>query len=198
VGEPVVARRASAPDEPNREQGDTTMNARTTNITTSHRHRRHALVAVASLLLALAMLLLGATSADAARRHSPVSWAPDLNRKIVPLRGEAHGPQVATWYGPGFFGQGTACGQTLTASTWGIAHRTLPCGTLVTLSHRGRKVTVRVIDRGPFSGATVDLTSRTKSYLKFTSGTVRMTEVKRFRMLPKPNRRVVGTFAARS
>jgi rare lipoprotein A (peptidoglycan hydrolase) len=67
----------------------------------------------------------------------------------------------------------------------------------VTLSHKGRKVTVRVIDRGPYSGATVDLTSRTKQYLKFKSGKVRMSEVKRFRMLPKPNRKVVGTFAAR-
>ena len=102
--------------------------------------------------------------------------------------------QLATWYGPGFFGNGTACGQTLTQDTWGIAHRTLPCGTLVTLSHKGRRVTVRVIDRGPYSGATVDLTSRTKSYLRFKSGRVRMTEVKRFRVLPV---KVTGAFAAR-
>ncbi len=164
----------------------------TTAATTSVRRM---LISLAATLVALAIVLVAATAAHA-RRATHVSWAPDLDRKIVPTRAEAHGTQLATWYGPGFFGNGTACGQTLTEKTWGIAHRTLPCGTLVTLGHRGRKVTVRVIDRGPFSGATVDLTSRTKSYLRFTSGTVKMTEVKKFRLLPKPNRQVVGTFAA--
>ncbi len=158
--------------------------------------QRRTLQATIATLVALAMLLTVASTAQA-RRATHVSWAPELNRKIVPIRAEGHGMQLATWYGPGFFGNGTACGQTLKQGTWGIAHRTLPCGTLVTLSHKGRKVTVRVIDRGPYSGATVDLTSRTKSYLRFKSGHVRMTEVKRFRMLPKPNRKVVGTFAAR-
>src|SRR5688500_6354796 len=36
-----------------------------------------------------------------------------------------------TWYGPGFYGNRTACGQRLTRSTQGVAHRTLPCGTKV-------------------------------------------------------------------
>ena len=31
-----------------------------------------------------------------------------------------------------FFGSGTACGQTYTKTIMGVAHRTLPCGTLVT------------------------------------------------------------------
>ena len=159
--------------------------------------RPRALLALVAVLVALAILLTATTTAHA-RRATHVSWAPELNRKIVPTRSEGHGMQVATWYGPGFYGNGTACGSTLKEGSWGIAHRTLPCGTLVTLSHKGRKVTVRVIDRGPFSGATVDLTSRTKQYLRFASGRVRMTEVKKFRMLPKsPGTRVVGTFAAR-
>lgn len=159
--------------------------------------RRRVLLAIATSLVALAILVTATTTAHA-KRATHASWAPELNRKIVPTRSEGHGMQLATWYGPGFFGHGTACGGTLKPSTWGIAHRTLPCGTLVTLSHKGRKVTVRVIDRGPFSGATVDLTSRTKSYLHFASGRVRMTEVKRFRMLPRSKgARVVGSFAAR-
>ena len=66
-----------------------------------------------------------------------------------------------------------------------IAHRTLPCGALVTVSHRNRKVTVRVIDRGPYSGATVDLTERTKQFLRFQSGSVGMTRVERFRVLAR-------------
>ena len=47
---------------------------------------------------------------------------------------------VATWYGPGFFGERTACGKTLRRKTIGVAHRTLPCGTKVTLKYRGRYV----------------------------------------------------------
>jgi rare lipoprotein A (peptidoglycan hydrolase) len=66
----------------------------------------------------------------------------------------------ATWYGPGLYGNRTACGQRLRRSTLGVAHRTLPCGTPVTFYHRGRFVTVSVIDRGPFrSGVEWDLTS---------------------------------------
>ena len=66
----------------------------------------------------------------------------------------------ATWYGPGLYGNRTACGQTLRRSTLGVAHKTLPCGTPVTFYHRGRFVTVSVIDRGPFRrGVEWDLTS---------------------------------------
>lgn len=140
-----------------------------------------------------------ATAADAAvsaKLRARASWAPEIDRRILPTRVERHGRQLATWYGPGLFGNRTACGQTLTKETWGIAHRTLPCGTLLHLVHKGRAVNVRVVDRGPFSGATVDLTSRTKSYLRFQSGHVKMTEVKRFRVLPRPNLRVTGTFGS--
>ena len=66
---------------------------------------------------------------------------------------------VASWYGPGFFGRRTACGQKLTKRTVGVAHRTLPCGTLVELYRGGRTLTVPVIDRGPFgAGRDWDLT----------------------------------------
>jgi hypothetical protein len=54
-----------------------------------------------------------------------------------------------TWYGPGLYGNTTACGQTFTSSILGVAHRTLPCGTRVRFRHEGRSITVRVIDRGP-------------------------------------------------
>ena len=72
----------------------------------------------------------------------------------------------ATWYGPGLYGQTTACGQVLSHRIMGIAHRTLPCGTPVTLYLAGRTVVVPVIDRGPFSnGARYDLTSATAQAL---------------------------------
>lgn len=63
-----------------------------------------------------------------------------------------------SWYGPGFYGNGTACGQKLTIELVGVAHRTLPCGTLVTFRYNGKVVTAPVIDRGPYvSGRTWDL-----------------------------------------
>lgn len=63
-----------------------------------------------------------------------------------------------SWYGPGFYGNGTACGQTLTRELVGVAHRTLPCGTIVTFRYNGKVVSAPVIDRGPYvSGRTWDL-----------------------------------------
>ena len=65
-----------------------------------------------------------------------------------------------SWYGPGFYGNGTAWGQKLTKGLVGVAHRTLPCGTLIQFRnpYNGRTVTAAVIDRGPFvSGRVWDL-----------------------------------------
>jgi peptidoglycan hydrolase-like protein with peptidoglycan-binding domain len=67
---------------------------------------------------------------------------------------------TATWYGPGFYGKRTACGERLARGMLGVAHRSLPCGTPVTFYRAGRFVTVRVIDRGPFRrGVAWDLTA---------------------------------------
>ncbi|MFL5750261.1 MAG: septal ring lytic transglycosylase RlpA family protein [Chloroflexota bacterium] len=66
-----------------------------------------------------------------------------------------------SWYGPGFYGNRTACGVALTESVIGVAHRSLPCGTKVTFKNpaNGRVVTARVIDRGPYvAGRQWDLT----------------------------------------
>jgi len=71
----------------------------------------------------------------------------------------------ASWYGGG---GGTACGDTLTSATMGVANKTLPCGTLVTLRYGGRSVRVPVVDRGPFvAGREFDLTEATKQVLGF-------------------------------
>jgi rare lipoprotein A len=76
----------------------------------------------------------------------------------------------ASWYGPGLYGNHLACGGTLTVGTLGVAHKTLPCGTMVTLRYRGRSVRVPVVDRGPFvAGRDFDLTAATKYRLGFGS-----------------------------
>jgi hypothetical protein len=71
----------------------------------------------------------------------------------------------ASWYGGG---GGLACGGALTSSTLGVANKTLPCGTLVTLRYDGRSVRVPVVDRGPYvAGREFDLTEATKQALGF-------------------------------
>jgi peptidoglycan lytic transglycosylase len=71
----------------------------------------------------------------------------------------------ASWYGGG---GGLACGGWLTSSTLGVANKTLPCGTVVTLRYGGRSVRVPVIDRGPYvAGREFDLTEATKRELGF-------------------------------
>jgi rare lipoprotein A len=80
----------------------------------------------------------------------------------------------ASWYGPGLYGNGLACGGTLTPGTIGVAHKSLPCGTQLTLRYHGKSVEVQVIDRGPYvGGREFDLTAATKQRLGFPStGTV--------------------------
>jgi rare lipoprotein A (peptidoglycan hydrolase) len=76
---------------------------------------------------------------------------------------------MATFYGPGFFGQQTACGQVLTPDMHGVAHKKLPCGTMVAVTFADREIVVPVIDRGPFNGSySWDLTQATADALGFT------------------------------
>jgi rare lipoprotein A (peptidoglycan hydrolase) len=77
---------------------------------------------------------------------------------------------LASWYGPGLYGGHLACGGTLTPGTLGVANKSLPCGTKVTLHYKGRTVRVPVVDRGPYVGAReFDLTAATKAKLGFGS-----------------------------
>jgi rare lipoprotein A len=71
----------------------------------------------------------------------------------------------ASWYGGG---GSMACGGSLTSSTMGVANKTLPCGTEITLRYDGRTVRVPVVDRGPYvAGREFDLTEATKYALGF-------------------------------
>jgi peptidoglycan lytic transglycosylase len=80
----------------------------------------------------------------------------------------------ASYYGPGLYGSGVACGGTLMPGTMGVANKTLPCGTKVKLRYHGRTATVPVIDRGPYvAGRDYDLTTAVKEKLGFPGvGTV--------------------------
>jgi rare lipoprotein A len=91
-----------------------------------------------------------------------------------PAKTKVHRTGIATWFGPGFYGQATACGQTLTPAVVGVANRTLPCGTLVRVTYHGHALTVPVLDRGPYANhADWDLTAGAAQALDITE-TVRI------------------------
>ena len=75
----------------------------------------------------------------------------------------------ASWYGPGLYGNHLGCGGTLYTGTLGVANKSLPCGTKVTLRNGSRSVRVRVIDRGPYvGGREYDLTAATAQRIGFS------------------------------
>ena len=91
-----------------------------------------------------------------------------------------HRSAVATWFGPGFYGRRTACGQQMSRSLLGVAHKRMRCGTQVAVLYKGRRITVPVVDRGPFRhGTEWDLTAATAQALGFEHtdrvGAVRVT-----------------------
>ncbi len=111
-----------------------------------------------TLLAVLAATALGATPLAEAATSPGGSAAPAT---AAPKPKHIHPSGIATWFGPGFYGQETACGQTLTPAVIGVANRTLPCGTLVRVTYAGHAIVVPVLDRGPYShiGASWDLTA---------------------------------------
>jgi rare lipoprotein A (peptidoglycan hydrolase) len=127
---------------------------------------------LASLLLATAGSAAAEASAATGGASAPGTPAPAPRAKRAR---KGHRTAIATWFGPGFYGQKTACGQTLTPAVIGVAHRTLPCGTLVKVVYNGHALTVPVLDRGPYShiGADWDLTSGAAQALGITE-TVRI------------------------
>ncbi len=98
---------------------------------------------------AVALLLLGAAGLAAAGCASaPKRRAPEPGWTE---RG------VASWYGPGFHGKITANGEVYDMDRLTAAHPSLPFGSLVEVRNldNGRRVRVRINDRGPFVGGRV-------------------------------------------
>jgi len=67
---------------------------------------------------------------------------------------------IASYYGKKFHGRKTASGERFDMHKLTAAHKTLPFGTMVEVTHirNGKKVVVRINDRGPFKkGRIIDL-----------------------------------------
>jgi len=113
------------------------------------------LAATACAALGLQASALASTGASAGGAAAPSS-TPAGSTPATSIRSTG----IATWFGPGFYGKQTACGQTLTPGVVGVANRTLACGTLVKVTYKGHSLTVPVLDRGPYAhGADWDLTA---------------------------------------
>ena len=74
-----------------------------------------------------------------------------------------------SWYGPGFYGHTMAGGGQLRRNSMVVAHKSLPFGTKILFSHKGRTIVATVRDRGPFvRGRTFDLGPGTARALRFS------------------------------
>jgi rare lipoprotein A len=75
---------------------------------------------------------------------------------------------IASWYGPGFHGRPTANGEIFDEMDISAAHRTLPLPSYVEVTNldTGRRLVVRVNDRGPFAhDRVIDLSRRAAQLL---------------------------------
>lgn len=85
---------------------------------------------------------------------------------------------IASWYGPTFYGQHTANGETFDANALSAAHRTLPMpvNVRVTNLENGKSLILRVNDRGPFArGRIIDVSEHAAKLLGFYGqGTARV------------------------
>jgi rare lipoprotein A len=131
-----------------------------------------------ALAVFAATLLVGGTATEASARSSHHhyrghhfhhisraseargdSWR-DANAAMTPSQGTGHSfSGVASFYG-NESGHQTASGQRFNENAMTCAHRSLPFGTKLRVSHGGRSVIVTVNDRGPFvRGRVLDLST---------------------------------------
>jgi rare lipoprotein A len=142
-----------------------------------------------ALALFAATLLIGGsvTEASAKSRHhhhrhhahqastaesggsSGGSWR-DANAAIAPSSGSGHSfSGMASFYG-NESGSKTASGQRFNQNAMTCAHRSLPFGTKLRVTHGGQSVVVTVNDRGPFvRGRVLDLSTAAARAVGLTS-----------------------------
>lgn len=87
----------------------------------------------------------------------PEPQPPQLSRSLATQEG------IASWYGQSHHGKKTASGEVFNMEALTAAHRNLPFGTVVRVTHLAtdRTVTVRINDRGPYTdGRIIDLSAR--------------------------------------
>lgn len=96
----------------------------------------------------------------------------------------------ASWYGPGFHGKETRCGQIYNQNALTAASNTLPCGAKVRLRYHktGKSVIVRITDTGGFKkyGRDIDISRGAAKKIGMVSDGVAQLSVSVIYM-PKPD-----------
>ena len=119
----------------------------------------------AAIVLALALLASGCATTGSAYKDKPGYTERGL----------------ASWYGPGFHGKQAANGEIYDMNKLTAAHRTLPFDTVVQVRNRdnGRRVEVRITDRGPFiKGRIIDLSREAAKQLEMLGPGVAPVEIR--------------------
>lgn len=141
--------------------------------------------------MAVAALSVWAAACSTAPAYTPVQLPPSAGIYKIgqpyQIEGTWYYPReqpdydetgIASWYGPTFYGQRTANGETFDASALSAAHRTLPMpvNVRVTNLENGRSLVLRVNDRGPFArGRIIDVSEQAAKLLGFyDKGTARV------------------------
>ncbi|MBK8817287.1 MAG: septal ring lytic transglycosylase RlpA family protein [Methylococcaceae bacterium] len=112
-----------------------------------------------SSVLSLNVLSISGCSSDKSHGESEITQQQKSNTTSKSTHKEVG---EASWYGPGFQGKETANGETFDQKELTAAHPSLPMGTKakVTNLENGKKVDVRINDRGPYAeGRVIDLSS---------------------------------------
>jgi rare lipoprotein A len=117
-------------------------------------------------MLGLALLFVIATGGCRSTRDGRI-WKPGSEQK-----------GIASWYGPGFHGKQTANGEVFDTHALTAAHKTLPFDSIVEVTNldNGKRVRVRINDRGPFiRGRIIDLSKAGAQAIKMIGpGTARV------------------------
>ena len=135
-----------------------------------------------ALAMVAATLVLGGTVSEASARSrhhhhrhhhghhaSNPSWR-DANASIAPNSGSGRSfAGMASYYG-NESGSKTASGQRFNQNAMTAAHRSLPFGTVLKVTHGDRSVVVTINDRGPFvRGRVLDLSTGAARAIGLTS-----------------------------
>ncbi len=137
----------------------------------------------AGLCLGVASLLLAGCGAQVATRTAGTAEQPEIGRyklgQPYEVNGKWYHPEVdydyeetgiASWYGAEFHGRTTANGETFNKNALTAAHPTLPLPSMVRVTNleNGRRIKLRVNDRGPYArGRIIDVSARAAELLGF-------------------------------
>lgn len=105
----------------------------------------------------------------------------------------------ASWYGPGFHGKATASGEKYNQYAMTAAHKILPLGSRVRVTHlgNGRSAIVRINDRGPFvDNRVIDLSRAAATRLEMIGAGTAKVRVQSLGELPEitPSGALEGKF----